>query len=265
MAFEAVKERQAMVWGSAPFEKIAETIRPMHDSLVERLAPRPGERWLDVGCGTGEVAFRAARAGAAVTGSDLAPGLIETARRLAGEQGLDVVLEVGDCERLPYGDASFDVVSSSVGMIFAPDHEAAASELARVVRPGGRLGFTAWRASSGVGAFFQAMAPFMPPPPDGAGSPLQWGDEAHARELLGDAFFELEFEQLDAPYEGSSGAEMWQDMVENFGPAHVLAESLEPERRRELDSTMIELLERDRDGDAIRQERLYLLVLGRRR
>src|SRR3954452_18202627 len=121
MAFEALKERQATVWGGAPCEKIAETLEPMHAKLVERLAPQPSERWLDIGCGTGDVAFRAAAAGAHVTGSDLSPALIETARRQADEQGLRLTLEVGDAERLPYDDASFDVASSSVGMISAPD------------------------------------------------------------------------------------------------------------------------------------------------
>jgi SAM-dependent methyltransferase len=264
VAFERLKERQAYVWGAAPFEKIAETIGPMHDALVEALAPQPGERWLDVGTGTGEVAFRAARAGADVTGSDLSPALIETAKRQGAEQGLTVRFEVGDAERLPYGDASFDVVSSSVGMIFAPDHAAVASELARVVRPGGRVGFTAWRKSSGVGAFFAAMAPFQAPPPEGAGSPLAWGDEPYVAELLGEAF-ELRFEEHDVPHEGPSGEAIWANMIEGFGPARVLSESLEPDRRAELDRTMTELLERDRDGDAIRQERLYLVVTGTRR
>src|SRR3954465_6668309 len=113
MAFEALKERQGTVWGAAPFEKIAETLHPMHAKLVERLAPQPAERWLDIGCGTGDVAFRAAAAGAHVTGSDLSPALIETARRHAAARGLQLTLEVADAERLPYGDASFDVASSS--------------------------------------------------------------------------------------------------------------------------------------------------------
>jgi SAM-dependent methyltransferase len=264
MAFEELKQRSAVAWGAAPFEKVAETIAPMHDALVERLAPQPGERFLDVGTGTGEVAFRAARAGADVVGSDLSPVLVETAKRQAVEQGLEVRFEVGDAEQLPYEDASFDVVASSVGMIFAPDHGAAARELARVVRPGGRLGYTAWRRSGRIGEFFSLMAPFQPPPPEGAGSPLAWGDEEHARELLGDSF-ELDFEEHDAPFVGESGAAMWAYMVENFGPAHLLSRSLDPDRRAELDRAMIDHLEQDRDGDGIRQSRLYLLVTGTRR
>ncbi len=100
-----------------------------------------------------------------MTASDFSPTLVETAQRRAAELGLDLTLEVADCQNLPYADASFDVVSSSVGVIFAPDHERVAHELARVCRPGGRVGFTAWRKESGVGGMFGTMAPFMQPPP----------------------------------------------------------------------------------------------------
>ena len=151
MAFERLKERQSVVWGSAPFENVAADIAEVHDHLVAELAPHEGEEWLDVGTGTGGVAVRAARAGAKVTGSDLAPVLIETAKRLAAEERLDVDYHVGDAEELPYGNASFDVVSSSFGAIFAPDHKAVARELARVCRPGGRLGLSAWNPDGGQG------------------------------------------------------------------------------------------------------------------
>ena len=136
MAFEELKERQGVMWGSAPFENYV-WLAEMHDDLVERLDPKPGERWLDVATGTGEVAFRAAEAGAEVTASDLASDLIETAKQLGAERGLDIDFHVADCERLPYEDASFDVVSSTVGIMFSPDHSASARELARVTRPGG--------------------------------------------------------------------------------------------------------------------------------
>ena len=170
MAFEELTSRQAVMWGSAPFENIAELISDMHVALVERLAPLPGEHWLDLGCGAGDVAFHAARAGAIVTGvRPLADARRDRRDAGAQEQGLDLKLEVADCQKLHYADAVFDVVSSSVGVIFAPDHERVAHELARVCRPGGRIGLTAWRRESGVGEMFGAMAPFMPPPPAGRG------------------------------------------------------------------------------------------------
>jgi SAM-dependent methyltransferase len=264
VAFEELTTKHAQVWSSAPFERIAEIITEMHVVLVERLAPQPGEHWLDLGCGTGDVAFHAARAGAIVTGSDLSPALIETAQRQAGELGLDLTLEVADCQALHYDDASFDVVSSSVGVIFAPDHGRVAAELSRVCKPGGRMGLTAWRRDSGVGDIFSGMAKFMPPPPEGAGSPFQWGDEAYVEGMLGGAF-ELSFEELDTRHEHHDPAEMWELFRTSYGPSHVLWSSLDEERRQELDATMTAVFEQHRDGDGISMERRYIVVTGVRK
>jgi SAM-dependent methyltransferase len=264
VAFEELTTRHAQVWSSAPFEEIAEIITEMHVALVERLAPQAGEHWLDLGCGTGDVAFHAARAGAIVTGSDLSPTLIETAQRQAREVGLDLTLEVADCQALHYPDASFDVVSSSVGVIFAPDHARVAAELGRVCKPGGRIGLTAWRRDSGVGDIFAGMAQFMPPPPEGAGSPFQWGDEAYVEEMLGDAF-ELSFEELDTRHEHHDPAEMWDLFRSSYGPSHVLWNSLAEERRSELDETMTAVFEQHRAGDGISMERRYIVVTGVRK
>src|SRR5215208_2093096 len=181
----------ASMWGSAPWERVAVTMATIHDRLITSLGPGAGERWLDVATGTGAVAFRAARAGARVTGLDLAPPLIETARRLAGQEGLAIDFDVGDAIALPYPDASFDVVSSAHGVVFAPDHAAVGRELARVCRPGGRLGMTAWRTGEAGDAFHKLIARFAPPREPGP-PPGSWGEQAHARALLGDSF-ELEF------------------------------------------------------------------------
>jgi SAM-dependent methyltransferase len=264
MPFEELKERQAVMWGAAPFENYVHWLVEMHDDLVERLDPKPGERWLDVACGTGEVAFRAAEAGAEVTGSDLAPGLIETAKRLAAERGLDIDFHVADCERLPYEDASFDVVSSAVGVMFAPDHRATAGELARVTRPGGRIGLTNWKADTGVHDMFKAMSPFQPAPPPGVGSPFDWGREERVRELLGDAF-DLEFVERDCPQPGESGEAVWQDFLDTYGPSRTLSDSLEPERRAELARAMTDFFEQYRRDGGIHQPRAYYVVLGTRR
>lgn len=264
MAFEELKERQSAMWGSGPFERVEPLIADMHHTLVERLGVREGEEWLDVGSGTGGVAFLAARAGANVTGADISPVLVETARRRAAEGGLELRLDVADVERLPYADGSFDVVSSSVGVMFAPDHAAAARELARVIRPGGRLGLTAWRPDGSVGVFFRALAPFSPPPADEAGAPLDWGREEHVEQLLGDAF-ELEFEEHESIGVYESGEAAWDLLSNAFGPLKTLSESLEPERREELHRVVVDVEEEHRDGDRIVDRRAYLLVLGRRR
>ncbi len=261
MAFEELTARYATVWSSAPFENIAELLSEMHVTLVDTLVPRVGEEWLDVGCGAGDVAFLAARNGAAVTGSDLSQTLIEAAKRRAAEQDLDLTLEVGDCQSLPYADASFDVVSSSVGAIFAPDHARAAAELARVCRPGGRVGLTAWRASSGVGEIFRAMAAFLPPPVPGAGLPLEWGDESYVEAMLGDTF-DLSFSEHDTRQIGTDATETWIHLRDNFGPAFSLWTSLDDERRAELDATMIACFDRWRTEDGIDMERLYIVATG---
>ena len=264
MAFEELTERHAAIWGSAPFENIAELISEMHVTLVDTLVPGVGEEWLDLGCGAGDVAFLATRHGAVVTGSDLSPALVDAAKRRAVEQSLELTLEVADCQNLPYADASYDVVSSSVGVIFAPDHARAASELARVCRPGGRVGITAWRASSGVGEMFTAMAPFMPPPVPGAGSPLQWGEEDYVASLLGDSF-DLRFSEHDTRHTGTDATETWIHFRDNFGPAFTLWTSLDEERRAEFDATMIACFDRWRTDDGIDMERRYLVATGVRK
>lgn len=175
MASEQLKQVQSNVWGSGPFEEIEALIAEMHDTLVEALGPQPGQSWLDVGCGTGGVTTRAARAGADVTGVDLAPALIETARSRAADDDLDITYEVGDAENLAVGDGSFEVVSSSVGVMFAPDHAAAAGELARVCAPGGRLGITAWRPDGGIGKFFRFHAAVPATASRGGGQPARVG------------------------------------------------------------------------------------------
>ena len=139
MAFEELKQRQSTAWSSGPFEKVAASIADVHAAVVDSLRPEPGDEWLDAACGTGELSFLAAAAGAHVTGMDFADALMDTARRQAEERGLHIHFDVGDVEAMPYPDAQFDVVSSTFGVMFAPNHAAAASELARVTRPGGRL------------------------------------------------------------------------------------------------------------------------------
>jgi SAM-dependent methyltransferase len=264
MAFEELKQRQSVVWGSAPFERIADEIAGIHDHLVAELAPQAGEEWLDVGTGTGGVAVRAARAGANVTGSDLAPALIETAKRLADAERLRVHFEVGDAEQLPYGDGSFDIVSSSFGAIFAPDHAAVARELARVTREGGRIGLTAWIPEGGIGDFFRIMARFQPPPPEGAGNPLDWGAEEHARELL-EQDFELRFERGSAPQTGESAEQVWQLFVTSFGPVKTLHESLDTDRREELHDAFVDFYATQTVNGRVEAAREYLMILGTRR
>lgn len=261
--FEELKARQSVMWGNGHYQRITETIADVHDLVVSRLDPQPGEQVLDLACGTGAVAERAAALGAHVTGADLAPALIETARERAAELGLEVDYRVEDCERLGFADGSFDGLTSTFGIMFAPDHEATARELARVTRPGGRMILANWTPTGGVGKMFRVVSAFQPAPPPS--SPFAWGDENAVRGLLGE-WFDLDFEEQVSTLQTGGGEEMWELFSTSFGPVKTLAESLEPDRREELHRAWVDFFETEyRTDDGIAHERHYLLVRGTRR
>jgi ubiquinone/menaquinone biosynthesis C-methylase UbiE len=261
-ALSALKADQARIWGSAAWQQIAERqLFPVHEELIARLGPHPGERWLDLATGTGAVALRAARAGAEVTGQDLAPGLIETARDLAVKEGLGVDFEVGDAERLDYPDASFDVVSSAHGVVHAYDHRAVAEELARVCRLGGRLGLTYWLPNPELQALMERVGYARPP---GADLPGDWVRRDYATAMLGDAF-DLKFAEAVCPWTGESGAAMWRLLIESDGPACEGVVGLRAAERDALKRDWVDYFERHRRSVGISAPRPYLLILGRRR
>ena len=264
MPFEELKQRHAVVWGSGPYQGITETIPDLHRLVIERLDPQPGQRLLDLACGTGAVAELAATTGAEVVGVDIAPALIEQAKERAGQRGLDIDYRIGDAEALELEDAGFDLVASTCGVMFAPDHGAVARELARVTKARGRLALACWAPDSGMAEVFGVMRPFQPPPPEGVGNPFEWGSEDHVRELLGEAF-ELQFERGDSVLEADSGESVWQLFSNEYGPAKVLADSLDEERREELRRGFVELHEKSRTNGGIEFSRTYLLTLGTRR
>jgi SAM-dependent methyltransferase len=262
VAFEELKQRQSKMWGNGPYQRITETIGDIHDVVVERLAAGQGDRWLDLACGTGAMAERAAAAGARVVGVDLSPALIETAKGRARDRGLEIEYLVGDVERLELPDASFDKVSSTCGIMFAPDHEASARELARVTAPGGHIALANWTPMSGMAKVFKVMAPYQPAPPPS--SPFDWGDEHLAGELLGE-WFELDFEQGVSTLELPSGEAYWELFSTSYGPTKTLAESL-GDRREELHRDWVDFFETNhRANGGIVHPREYLLVLGTRR
>jgi SAM-dependent methyltransferase len=263
MAFEQLKAQQAIAFGAAPWEQAAAQIADMHDDLVSRLGVRAGEQWLDLATGTGAVATRAARQGAVVTGLDLAPKLIQTARRLAAEEGLEITYEVGDCEDVPHPAASFDVVSSAVGAIYAPDHAAMARELARVCKPGGRIGITAWQPS---GTHIAAVAAkYTPPPPNGVGIPVDWARRDYATSMLGDAF-DLEFFDGESLERGESPDSLWELVYTSVGPIKMLADSLDADRRAQLRADFIEYYGRYQNADGtVALPREYVIILGHRK
>jgi SAM-dependent methyltransferase len=181
-----LKARHRAMWASGDYPSMVETfLLPLGPRLVAACGIGPGMRVLDVAAGTGNASIPAAQAGADVVASDLTPELLEAGRRRAAAAGLELEWVEADAERLPFEDASFDVVMSSIGAMFAPHHQDVADELVRVCRPGGTIGLLSWTPEGMLGALFRTMGPFAPPPPPGAQPPPLWGSEQHLHELFG--------------------------------------------------------------------------------
>lgn len=240
-------------WSGASYERIAETFAPIHDRVVEALALRPGERVLDVACGTGGVALRAARAGAEVVGFDISPDQLAKARRSAEADGLTIRFDEGDCQELPYDDAEFGAVASVFGAVFAPDHEQVAGELARVCRPAGRLVLTAWRRDEWSDVHARAGRPLT----YDAHAP-EWAEADHVRALLGEAF-ELELERGTWRTEAGSGQELWELVSSSMPPLRAWLASVDGEARAHAERVYLDYL-----ADGV-FEREYVLVRGERR
>jgi SAM-dependent methyltransferase len=182
-----LKAAHRFVWGLGDYHNVAVTTIPQFGpELVEACGIKAGQRVLDVAAGAGNVAIPAAARGAEVIASDLTPELFEAGRRDAEQAGVELEWVEADAENLPFGDAEFDVVTSSVGAVFAPDHAAVARELLRVCKPGGTVGLLSWTPEGMIGALFRMMKPFAPPPPPGASPPPLWGSEDHLDELFGE-------------------------------------------------------------------------------
>jgi SAM-dependent methyltransferase len=182
-----LKARHRKMWASGDYPNMVETfLTPLGPRLADACRLGPGTRVLDVAAGTGNAAIQAALAGARVTASDLTPELLEAGRARAEAAGVVLDWVEADAERLPFDDESFDVVMSSIGVMFAPHHQLAADELVRVCKPGGTIGLLSWTPEGMLGALFRTIGPFAPAPPPGASSPPLWGSEAHLGELLGD-------------------------------------------------------------------------------
>src|SRR4051812_6548579 len=182
-----LKARHRAMWASGDYPSMVETfLLPLGPRLVEACEIGPGLHVLDVAAGTGNASIPAALRGASVTASDLTPELLDAGRHRAEAAGVGLGWVEADAERLPFDDASFGVVMSSIGAMFAPRHQAVADELVRVCRPGGTIGLLGWTPEGMIGALFREMGPFAPAPPPGAQPPPLWGSEDHLRALLGD-------------------------------------------------------------------------------
>jgi SAM-dependent methyltransferase len=225
-------ERPAAVWssGGKHYDEISRGIADSIEHCVFRLNPQPGERVLDLATGTGWTSRIVARLGATVTGADIARELLDAARVRAEAEGLKVDYRLGDAESLPFGDGAFDAVVSTCGVMFATRPEAAAGELGRVCRKGGRIALTTWTSDGNVFNMFAVMKRYMPAPPDPAPrSPFDWGRTERIRDLLGRAF-QLRFEKGTSYYREPSAEAAWDTFSKGYGPTRSLAASLDPER-----------------------------------
>ncbi len=195
----SLKARLKVTWRTGDFGQIAKSYESGAAEFIERLNLAPGTRLLDVACGTGNTAIPAARVGAFVTGVDLADNLLEQGRSRAEAEGLKAQFDEGDAEQLPYDDASFDVVVSMFGTMFAPRPELVAAELLRVCRSGGRVALANWTAAGFIGQMFKTISTHVPPPPS-IPSPLKWGDEETLRERLGGGVSDMSMTRRLMPF-----------------------------------------------------------------
>jgi SAM-dependent methyltransferase len=266
---DVLKSRLKATWMAGDFGLIAKSYQSGAAEFVDRLGLRPGTRVLDVACGTGNLAIPAARAGATVTGADIATNLLDQARARAASEDLQITFEQGDAEQLPYEDAGFDTVVSMFGVMFAPRPELVAAELLRVTRPGGTIALANWTAGGFIGQMFKLIASHVPPP-TGIPSPIKWGDETTVHERLGAGVSELRgtprMIAFSFPFAGPELVEFWRLY---YGPTNRAFQALEasPEKHAMLRRDLEALWSRSNqatDGST-HVESEYLEVIAARR
>jgi ubiquinone/menaquinone biosynthesis C-methylase UbiE len=267
----ALKSKHRSMWAAGDYPALAaDLLLELGHVLVEASGVRSGDRVLDVGSGSGNVAIPAAQTGANVVASDLTPELFDAGRARAAAEGVALEWREADAEALPFPDGEFDVVLSCIGVMFAPHHQAAADELVRVCRPGGRIGLISWTPQGFVGQLFATMKPYAPPPPQGASPPLLWGHEEHVLELLGDSVSEVSVERRMLTVDHFRRPEDYRDyMKARYGPTIAVYRFLaeEPERAAALDGELVELARRfDRgEGSTVLDWEYLLLTATKRR
>jgi ubiquinone/menaquinone biosynthesis C-methylase UbiE len=241
----AIKARQQAMWASGDFAVIGATLQIVGELLTEAADVRATHRVLDVAAGNGNATLAAARRFANVTSTDYVPALLERGRRRADAEGFaNITFEVADAEALPYADATFDVVLSTFGVMFAPDHQRAAAELMRVCKPGGRIGLANWTPTGFLGDLFRLIPRYVPPTP-GVQSPVLWGTDAHVRDLFPEAAAIEHTTRMFAFRYRSP--EHWVEVFRTFyGPTHMAFLALDADGQAALEAGLIALL---RDAD----------------
>lgn len=261
------KSTQRRIWSAGDYRQVGRTLVSAAERLVAAAGVSAGDRVLDVGTGSGSVAVFAAREGASVVGIDITDTCFDEAHRRAEEAGVTIDLELGDAEDLRFPDASFDLVLSSFAVIFAPRHDVAAAELARVCRPGGTIAITAWPQEGASSSMFAPLMARLPPPPEFVMSSRLWGDAEYVRRRFATHGVEFTFETPSITVEADSAAALEDHLFTNSGPFIAARTALEemgvwPEVRLELRAAIAAA--NLADGDSYRTTWDYLLAMGRK-
>jgi len=262
---DQLKTRLKTTWMTGDYDLFSRFMEKDAEQFFQRLGVIPGARLLDVGCGAGQLALIAARAGAQVTGCDIATNWLERARARAAAEGLEITFEEGDAESLPYDDAQFDAVVSLIGAMFAPRPERVAAELTRVCRPGGMIAMGNWTPGGFVGQMFKAISRHVAPP--GMPAPVLWGDEATVRdrfrEGIGDLKCALDAYHFDYPFPPDAVVEFYRI---HFGPVSRAFASLDENGQQKLRSELVHLWSAHNNavGDTTKVDAEYLAVIATR-
>ena len=263
----AVKARQQAAWSIGNYAVVGTTLQIVGENLCEALDLRPGARVLDVAAGNGNATLAAARRWCEVTSTDYVPSLLDAGRMRAQAEGHSIRFQEADAENLPFPDASFDIVMSTFGVMFTPDQEKAASELARVCKPGGKIGLANWTPESFIGQLFKLIGKYVPPAP-GVKSPALWGTQARLEDLFGDTAGEIHATRREFVFRYRSPAHWIEVFRTYYGPMNKTFAMLDAEKQAAFTRDLLALMEEgNRAGDgtlALPSEYLEIVIEKRR-
>lgn len=241
--FEAIKAKQQGIWASGDYAVIGTRLQIVGELLAEAADIRADERVLDVAAGNGNATLAAARRFANVTATDYVESLLQKCAARAAADGLEIELKVADAEALPFADDSFDAVLSTFGVMFTPNHHASASEMLRVVRPGGRIGLANWTPDGFIGQLFKVVGRYMPPPA-GVEPPVRWGTEPYIVQLFGQDAADIQTNRRIFNFRYRSPAHWIQVFRDYYGPTYKAFAAQDEAGRKQLEGDITELLER---------------------
>ncbi|MEX1154357.1 class I SAM-dependent methyltransferase [Parvibaculum sp.] len=262
----ALKARQQGAWSAGDYSVVGTTLQIVGEDLCEALDIRPGQKVLDVAAGNGNVSLAAARRWCNVVSTDYVPALLERGRERAAAERLSMAFQEADAEALPFGDGSFDVVVSTFGVMFAPDHDKAAAEMIRVCRSGGKIALANWTPEGFIGQLFKTIGKHLPPPA-GAKSPALWGTRARIAEMFGAQASAIDVEARNFIFRYRSSAH-WLDVFKTwYGPVLKAFTALDPAAQAKLADDLTALAEKfNRSGDTtmiVPSEYLEIVVTRR--